>query len=159
MLIPRENCGYPDRCKYHWSRAVGAALMQNGKPVACASHSVTKSESNYAPNELECLVIVFAARKYDQYIFGHTGVTIQSDHKPLEAIARKSLLLAPRCLQSMLFALRRYSLKIEYRPGREHTVADMFSHLRNNGGKTEDITREEVFQTQVTNELLQTFEK
>ena len=67
--------------------------MQNGKPVAYASHSLTKSQSNYAPIELECLAIIFAACKYDQYIFRHTDVTIHRDHKPLEAIAKKSLLL------------------------------------------------------------------
>ena len=59
----------------------------------------------------------------------------------------------------MLLALKHYSLKIEYRPGREQTVADMLSRLRSNGEKTENVPREEVVQPQVTNELLQSFEK
>ena len=44
---------------------LGAVLMQEDKPVAYASRSLTKSESNYAPIELECLAIVFAMNKFD----------------------------------------------------------------------------------------------
>ena len=52
---------------------LGAVLLQEEKPVAYASRSVSKSESNYAP--MECLTIVFAMNKFDQYIFGHSNVT------------------------------------------------------------------------------------
>ena len=38
-------------------------------------------------------------------------------------------------------------------------MADTLSRLRSNGGKTENVPREEVFQTRVTTELLQSFEK
>jgi len=65
---------------------VGATLMQEGKPVAYASRSLTKSEQNYVPLELECLAIVFGTERFDQYIFGHHTVTIQTDHKPLVSI-------------------------------------------------------------------------
>ena len=75
---------------------LGAVLMQDDKPVAYASRSLTNSESNYAPIELECLAIVFAMNKFDQYVFGLPNVTIHCDHRPLEAIMRKSLLAAPK---------------------------------------------------------------
>ena len=67
------------------TQGLGASLMQDGKPVAYVSRSLTKCEQKYAPIELECLAIVFACRKFDQYIYGHAEVTIHSDHKPLEA--------------------------------------------------------------------------
>ena len=63
---------------------LGATLMQDGRPVAYASRYLTKCEQNYAPIELECLAIVFACRKFDQFIYGHPSVIIHSDHRPLE---------------------------------------------------------------------------
>lgn len=138
---------------------LGAVLMQNDKPIAYASRSLTKSERNYAPIELECLAIVFATRKYDQYIFGHSDVTVHTDHKPLETIWLKSLLHAPKRLQSMLLTLQRYTLKIQYRPGREQLVADMLSRLRNSTTQPDELPREQVFQMKVTEELLESFRK
>ena len=45
--------------------------MQGGRPVFSASRSLTKSEKkNNVAIELECLVIVFACRKFDQFIYG-----------------------------------------------------------------------------------------
>ena len=57
---------------------LGAVLLQDDKPVAYASRSLSKSESNYAPIELKCLAIVFATNKFDQYIFGHPSLFTQT---------------------------------------------------------------------------------
>ena len=50
------------------TQGLGASLMEDGKPVAYVSRSLTKCEQKYAPIELECLTIVFACRKFGQYI-------------------------------------------------------------------------------------------
>jgi len=47
----------------------GATLLQEGRPVASVSRSLTKAEKNYVALELECLAIVFACSKFDQYIY------------------------------------------------------------------------------------------
>ena len=52
------------------TEGLGATLLQEGRPVASASRSLTKSEKNYVAIELECLAIVFACRKFDHYIYG-----------------------------------------------------------------------------------------
>ena len=80
---------------------LGAALMQDGKPIAYASRSLTSCERNYAPIELECLAVVYGCHRFDQYIYGHPNVTVNTDHQPLEAILTKSLLQAPKRLQRM----------------------------------------------------------
>eukprot|EP00731_Ephydatia_muelleri_P024692 Em0016g963a len=85
---------------------LGAVLMQEGRPVASVSRSLSKSEKNYVAIELECLAIVFACQKFHQYIFGKK-VRIETDHKPLEIIVRKPILSAPRRLQRMLLLLQR----------------------------------------------------
>ena len=74
------------------TEGLGATLMQGGPPVLSA---LTKSEKNYVAIELECLGIVFACRKFDQFIYGKR-VVVETDHKPLEVIAKKTLLAAPR---------------------------------------------------------------
>ena len=106
--------------------------MQEDNPVAYASRSLTKSESNYAPIELECLAIVFAMNKFDQYVFGHPNVTIHCDHRPLEAIMRKSLVAAPKRIQAMMLTLQRYAFTVKWKPGKEQVIADLLSRHTGN---------------------------
>ena len=70
---------------------LGAALLQNGQPVAYASRALTSAETRYAQIEKELSAIVFACERFDSYIYGRDVVTVQTDHKPLETIFRKAL--------------------------------------------------------------------
>ena len=79
---------------------LGAALMQEGKPLAFASRALTPAERNYAQIE-ELLAIVFAAECFNQYTYGRP-VSVDSDHKPLEMIFAKPIVSAPMRLQKML---------------------------------------------------------
>lgn len=81
------------------------------------------TEKRYAQIEKELLAIVFAAKRFHQYVFGRP-VTVQSDHKPLEAIVRKPLNKAPARLQGMLLQLQKYDLNITYTPGKHMYIAD-----------------------------------
>lgn len=49
---------------------LGAALLQEGRPVAYASRALTETEKNYAQIEKELLAIVFACFRFEQYVFG-----------------------------------------------------------------------------------------
>ena len=128
---------------------MGATLMQDDRPVAYASRSLTKCEQNYAPIELECLAIVFACRKFDQFIYGHPSVVIHSDHLLLQSIFKKSLLEAPKRLQRMLLAVQRYDIKVLYKPGSEHLVADMLSRVPSERKRLTEMTKEQIFQTSI----------
>ena len=105
---------------------LGATLLQDGRPVISASRTLTCSEQNYAALELECLAVVFACQKFDQYIYGKQ-VRVETDHKPLEMITKKSLLAAPRRLQRMLLQLQHYELDVHYIPGSQQWIADTLS--------------------------------
>lgn len=74
---------------------LGAALLQNGQPVAFVSRSLSQTERQYAQIEKECLAIVFSCERFRQYLAGREKITVESDHKPLLSIFQKSILSAP----------------------------------------------------------------
>ena len=106
---------------------LGAALHQGGQPVAFASRTLTSTERGYAQIEKECLAIVFACERFNQYLFGRNSVSVQSDHKPLETIFAKPLTAAPKRLQGMLLRSQKFNLKVGYVKGSEIFLADTLS--------------------------------
>ncbi|KAK4328345.1 hypothetical protein Pmani_001242 [Petrolisthes manimaculis] len=107
---------------------LGAAILQEGKPVAYASRSLTSAEKNYAQIEKEMLAIVFATHRFDQLIYGLPVIQVQTDHKPLESILRRPINDAPnKRLQSMMLKLQRYNLDTHYVSGKHVKIADTLS--------------------------------
>lgn len=49
---------------------LGAALLQDDKPISYASRALTPTETRYAQIEKEMLAVVFARTKFHQYTFG-----------------------------------------------------------------------------------------
>ena len=118
---------------------LGAALMQNGQPVAFASRSLSQTERQYAQIEKECLAIVFSCERFSQYLAGREKITVETDHKPLQSIFRKSILSAPCRLQCMLLRLQRFNLDVNYKPGTQMFIAD---HLSRASLKATDNTQD-----------------
>lgn len=108
------------------SMGLGSCLLQEGRPIAYASRALTDAETRYAQIEKELLAIVFACEKFSQYIYGQRTL-VQSDHKPLESIFRKSISTTTPRLQRMLLRLLKYQLQIEYVPGKNMHIADTLS--------------------------------
>ena len=102
-------------------------LLQSGQPVAYASRALSLTEQSYAQIEKECMAIVFACEKFDQYLNGRNQINVETDHKPLIPIFKKPLLSAPKRLQRMLLRLQKYSLSVKYCPGKQIFIADMLS--------------------------------
>jgi hypothetical protein len=84
---------------------LGASLLQNGQPIAFASRALTDVETRYAQIEKEMLAVVFGLERFHRYTYGRS-VNVDSDHKTLESIVKKSLLSAPRRLHRMLLRLQ-----------------------------------------------------
>ena len=108
-------------------KGLGATLLQKGQPVALISRSLTKAEQNYAQIKKECLAIVFACERFNQYIHGRDQTVVQTDHRPLVPIFSKPIYNAPKRLQRMLLRLQKYTLMVVYCPGKEMFIADMLS--------------------------------
>ena len=90
MLI-HHNSGKPlvsvcDVSPYGLGAVLSHALPDGSeKPIAYSSRELSSSENNYSQIEKEGLAIIFAIKKFYQYIFGR-HVTIVTDHKPLLGI-------------------------------------------------------------------------
>ena len=82
-------------------KGLGAALLQEGRPIAFASRALTETETRYAQIEKETLAIVYALERFNQYTYGRK-VDVHSDHKPLEAILQKPLSSTPKRIQGMI---------------------------------------------------------
>ena len=75
---------------------------------------------------MELLAIVFACQRFSTYLLGQSFIA-ESDHKPLEMIAKKNLANVPPCLQRILLELQRYNVTIKYRPGAQMQLANALS--------------------------------
>ena len=107
---PREEVVLQCDASQH---GLGACLMQ---PVAYASQSLTSAELNYAQIEKELLAILFRVEKFESHVYGKR-FKVETDHKPLESILRKSLLSAPKRLQRMMLHLQNFDFEVEYKRG------------------------------------------
>ena len=111
------------------TRGLGGALIQDGRVVAYASRSLTPTEECYAQFEKEALAVVFGCTKFHKMIYGKSDVTIESDHKPLEAIMSKPIYKAPMRIQRMLLKLQPYDFKLVHVSGKSIGLADCLSRL------------------------------
>ena len=102
---------------------IGACLMQENRPIAFASKSLTQAEIGYAQIEKELLAILFGCKRFHQYTYGRR-VTVHSDHKPISAIMRKSISAAPPRLSRMLLQLQKYSIDVIHKSGKDIPVSD-----------------------------------
>jgi hypothetical protein len=106
---------------------LGCTLLQDGRPVEFASKALNSTQQQYAQIEKELLAILFAMERFDSYVYARSDVIVETDHKPLIAIHKKSLNAAPKRLQRMLLRLQRYNYTLVYRPGSELVLADTLS--------------------------------
>ena len=72
------------------STSLGAALLQDGGPVAYAAKALTGAQINYAQIEKKLQAMVFGCERFHSYIYGRE-VTVETDHKPLIGVFNKQI--------------------------------------------------------------------
>ncbi|XP_057677181.1 uncharacterized protein K02A2.6-like [Corythoichthys intestinalis] len=115
---------------------VGAVISHvfpngNERPIAFASRTLNKAESNYAQLEREALSIIFGVRKFHQCLYGRR-FTLLTDHRPLTMILGLNAgipSLAAARLQRWALLLSAHSYDIKYRKSDLHCNADGLSRL------------------------------
>ena len=111
-----------DACEY----GLGSALIQDNRPIAFASRSLSDAEKKYAQIEKEMLAVTFGLEKFHHYTYGRK-VDVVTDHKPLVSIITKPLSSAPKRLQNLLLRAQKYSFSLSWKPGSEIPLADALS--------------------------------
>ncbi|KAL0148840.1 hypothetical protein M9458_055849 [Cirrhinus mrigala] len=122
-------------------RGIGVALVQDNRPIAFGSKTLTECQSRYSKIEREMLAIVYGMQQYHTYLYGKSFIVV-TDHKPLVTICTMSLHAAPPRLQRMLIMMQGYNYSIVYRPGNQMILADTLSRLPN-PENNEDIELDE----------------
>ena len=107
-------------------KGLGACLLQDNKPVAFASKTLTPTQLAYSNIERETLAIVNGVTQFHTYLFGKPFVII-TDHKPLLMIHSKPLKSAPPRLQRLVYN----DFQLVYRPGNQMIIAYVISRLPN----------------------------
>jgi hypothetical protein len=73
---------------------LGAVLLQDSgeglKPVSYASRKLSPAESRYATIEKECLAVVWAVHKFEQFLYGQSFI-LETDHQPLSFLKQGRL--------------------------------------------------------------------
>lgn len=118
---------------------IGAAIfhtMENNedRPIAFASKSLSKAQSNYSTIDREALAIYFGVNKFQHYLIGRRFV-LQTDHKPLTSIfgsKRGIPTMAASRLQRWAMYLSSFDFEIQYIVGKSNVNADFLSRLPTN---------------------------
>ena len=117
------------------SVGVGACLMHVEKgverPVMYASRSLSQAETKYAQIEREALAIIFAVKKFHQYLYGRQFVLV-TDHRPLCKILGHDQAIPPLAaarMQHWALILSAYRYSIQYIAGEKNSCADCLSRL------------------------------
>ena len=111
-------------------KGLRVVLVQQGKPVAYGSKTLTDSQSRYSNIEREMLAIVYGIQRYHKNSCANT-FTVITDHKSQVTICMKSLHFAPTQLQCILLKIQGYHYKIICRLANDMTLADTLSRLPN----------------------------
>nr|CAB3223623.1 uncharacterized protein K02A2.6-like [Phallusia mammillata] len=115
---------------------IGAVLFHrypdgSERPIANASKTLTDSQRNYSQIQKKALAIVYALKKFYQYLFGRKFI-LMTDHKPLLSLFgpnKATPALAANRLARWALFLNQFSYDIVYRKTSEHQNTDVLSRL------------------------------
>ena len=115
---------------------IGATLFHHysdvsERPIANISKTITASQRNYSQIQKEALAIIYALKKFFQYLCGRKFILV-TDHQPLVAMFgpnKATPALAANRLSRWALFLRQFNYTIDYHKTSEHSNADVLSRL------------------------------
>ena len=124
---------------------IGAVLFHrypdgSERPIANASKTLTETQRRYSQIQKEALAIIFALKKFHQFLYGRQFVLV-TDHKPLITLfgpTKATPALAANRLARWALLLSQYNYTIEYRKTYQHGNADALSRLPSGSDPTFD---------------------
>ena len=98
---------------YDISRFGCLFVTRESKGGLCIMSVNHQAEHKYPQIERKMLAIVYSTAKFHQNLYGKT-VTVETDHKPLQCLFKKSLGKAPQHIQRMMLKVEQYDLMDGY---------------------------------------------
>ncbi|MCO5576624.1 hypothetical protein L7F22_030439 [Adiantum nelumboides] len=96
-------------------RAIGAVLLQDGRPIAFESKTLDKSQQNYSVYERELYAIIHALKKWRHYLYG-AQFEIVFDHESIKWFTQQTDLKGQKARWTEI--LQAYDARLRYRKGR-----------------------------------------
>ena len=97
------------------AKAMGAVLVQDGRPVAFESKKLNRAQQNYSAYERELFAIIHALRKWRHYLYG-AKFEIIFDHESIKWFMQNQDLKGRKARWAEI--LQEYDCKLRYRKGR-----------------------------------------
>ena len=122
------------------------------KPVTFASRRLSQTERNYSQIEKEALAIIYAIKKFHQYLFGERFILF-TDHKPLLGLFSEKNGIpntAAARIQRWAILLSAYDYTLKYRSSAENSNAHFFSRFPSNEKTTTSTIKNETFMTELS---------
>jgi len=119
---------------------------EHERPIAYISRTLSAAEKNYSQLEKEALAIIFAVKKFHNYIFGRHFI-IESDHRPLSFLFgenKRVPQMASSRIQRWALTLAAYRYSIKYKAGKQLCNADALSRLPRPVTATNDCLPEDL---------------
>ncbi|MCO5558830.1 hypothetical protein L7F22_012418 [Adiantum nelumboides] len=106
--------------------AMGAVLMQRGRPIAFESKKLDCAQQNYSAYERELLAIIHALKKWRHYLFGAT-FEVRTDHESLKWLSSQNEMKGRKARWAEI--LQEFDLQTRYQRGKYNVVTDALSRM------------------------------
>ena len=106
--------------------ALGAVLMQEGRPLAYLSHALRGKNFFLSTYEKEFLALVLAVQKWRHYLLGYKFI-VRTDQQALKHLLEQKV--GTSFQQRWITKLLGYDFSVEYRSGKGNKAADALSRI------------------------------
>jgi hypothetical protein len=117
--------------RYAFGFCIGIILWQYGEekeelPIYYASRQINLDEKNYTMTESKCLPIIYACKKFRNYLLGH-DVVFHTDHDAIKHLVNKANL--SKMIARWVMLLQEFQYQIVMKPGIRNKNVDYLSRL------------------------------